>query len=336
MISIIEYVWMDGSSKMRNKTKVMHDKLVSGIEDVPLWNYDGSSTGQAVTENSEVILAPIKLYNDPFRKGSNTFIVLCESWRPGFSEPVVGCNRHKAAVTLEQAKEKEPWFGYEIEFYLFDLKTHKPVGFPASGAPPVQGQFYCSVGSQNAFGRDVIEEQMMMCLNAGILVTGYNLEVAVGQLEYQVFGHGIDAPDDCWMSRYILDRVCEKHGLYAEFTPKPFSGDVNGSGLHTNFSTTGTREEGGMKVIEGMMEKLAIKHKEHLAAYGEGNELRLTGSHETSSMKTFSYGTSNRAASVRIPTETAAQGKGYFEDRRPASTGDYWVIAQKIVETTCL
>jgi len=92
---------------------------------------------------------------------------------------------------------------------------------------------------------------------------------------------------------------------------------------------------GGMKYIEDMMEKLGKKHVLHLSYYGEGNEKRLTGHHETSSMHTFSFGTGNRAASVRIPTSTAnANGKGYVEDRRPASNCDPYIVTAMIADTT--
>lgn len=94
---------------------------------------------------------------------------------------------------------------------------------------------------------------------------------------------------------------------------------------------------GGMKYIEDMMAKLAPKHKLHLTVYGEGNEKRLTGHHETSSMHTFSYGIGNRAASVRIPTSTAsANGKGYIEDRRPASNIDPYIVGAIIADSTLL
>lgn len=96
------------------------------------------------------------------------------------------------------------------------------------------------------------------------------------------------------------------------------------------------REEGGIKVIIEAVEKLAKKHKEHIAVYGEGNDERLTGLHETSSIEDFSYGVGNRGASIRIPTSVDREGKGYFEDRRPASNIDPYKVTQKIVETTIL
>ncbi len=67
--------------------------------------------------------------------------------------------------------------------------------------------------------------------------------------------------------------------------------------------------------------------------YGD-NSQRLTGKHETSSKDEFSFGIGNRAASVRIPTSTAASKKGYIEDRRPASDIDPYVVSALIADST--
>merc|ERR1719197_1455212 len=92
-----------------------------------------------------------------------------------------------------------------------------------------------------------------------------------------------------------------------------------------------------MKYIDDMMAKFAAKHSLHIQLYGAGNDKRLTGEHETSSCDTFSYGTGNRAASFRIPTSTMHDnGKGYIEDRRPASNIDPYVVSAIIFNTGVL
>ena len=70
--------------------------------------------------------------------------------------------------------------------------------------------------------------------------------------------------------------------------------------------------------------------------YGEGNEQRMTGAHETANYSTFTHGIANRGASVRIGNETYNNKKGYFEDRRPSSNCDPYIVSSKIFETTCL
>jgi glutamine synthetase len=95
------------------------------------------------------------------------------------------------------------------------------------------------------------------------------------------------------------------------------------------------REIGGMDYIEGLLKRMAPKHQLHISLYGN-NDKRLTGHHETSNKEVFSYGIGNRACSVRIPTSTAAEKKGYIEDRRPASNMDPYVVGAAIIDTTLL
>ena len=156
-----------------------------------------------------------------------------------------------------------------------------------------------------------------------------------GQWEYKVGPClGIAAADQVWISRYLLGRVAEDFNVTVSFEPKLFK-DWNGAGCHTNYSTKTMREIGGMDYIEGLLKKMAPKHQFHIALYGN-NEKRLTGHHETSNKEVFSYGAGNRACSVRIPTSTAAEKKGYIEDRRPASDMDPYVVCGAIIDTTLL
>ena len=224
----------------------------------------------------------------------------------------------------------------EQEFTLFNLDMKTPLGWPEGGQPiRPQGPYYCSVGAENSFGRAVTDAAYKAMLYAGIDISGTNGEVMPGQQEYQVGPCvGIDAGDQLMMSRYILARVCEDFQVYCTLHPKPITeGEWNGAGMHTNVSTKEMREPGGIEAIKKAIYKLGAKHAEHVAIYGEGNELRLSGKFETASIDEFSFGIANRGASVRIGRDTEKEGCGYFEDRRPASNCDPYLVSGKIMET---
>lgn len=340
-----EYVWIDADGGYRSKTKVIHGKESVTLEDLPSWNYDGSSTGQAPGDDSEVIIKPCAIYHDPFR-GAPHILVLTDTYEPAGMTPIPTNTRAPAAEIFAGTEDQVPWFGIEQEYTLF--KDGAPLGWPKSAAasgfgptitigyPAPQGPYYCSAGADVAFGRDLVEEHLDVILKAGINCSGINAEVMPGQWEYQVGPCvGISAGDQLSMSRYLLNRVAEKYGVVVSYDPKPIPGDWNGAGCHTNFSTKPMREDPTAfeKIIKPMMKKLEAKHAEHIAAYGEGNEKRLTGAHETASIEKFSWGVADRGCSVRVGQETMKKGYGYFEDRRPASNMDPYVVTSMIYKT---
>ncbi|KAK4956925.1 hypothetical protein LTR28_005815 [Elasticomyces elasticus] len=329
---IAEYVWIDGSNGVRSKCKTLKGKPDS-IKDLPEWNFDGSSTGQAPGDNSDVYLRPVAMYPDPFRLGDN-ILVMCETWMSD-GKPNSFNFRHEAALLMEAHAGQGFWFGLEQEYTLLDYSGW-PYGWPKNGFPAPQGPYYCGVGTGKVFCRDIVEAHYKACLYANIAISGTNAEVMPAQWEYQVGPcEGIELGDQLWMSRFLLHRVAEEFGAKVTFAPKPIPGDWNGAGLHTNVSTTEMREDGGIKAIEKAMEKLSTRHKEHMEVYGEGNTARMTGAHETASYDKFTWGIANRGASVRVNRACAEEGKGYFEDRRPASNGDPYQITGIIVETLC-
>jgi len=328
----LEYIWIGGSGNdLRCKTRTWAKSTPpSDVSELPIWNFDGSSTGQAPGHDSEVLLKPVFMCPDPFR-GSPNMLVLCECYAPDMTA-IPTNTRANAKLTFDKKTDEEPWFGLEQEYTLFHTDKKTPLGWPKGGYPGPQ-----AVGADNAFGRPVVEAHYRACLYAGLKIAGMNGEVLPGQWEYQIGPcTGIESGDHCWVARYIMTRVCEDFGVVVSFDPKPIAGDWNGSGCHSNYSTKVMREEGGYTQIIEAIEKLGKKHAEHIAAYGEGNERRLTGKHETASMHKFSYGVANRGASIRIPRDTEREKKGYFEDRRPASNCDPYVVTSKIFDTTCL
>ena len=123
---LAEYIWLDCNQKLRSKTKVLSEK--TSLSDLPIWNYDGSSTGQATGENSEVLLKPVKIYPDPFRKDEHIF-VLCECLNPD-STPHKTNTRHPAVEIFKNPKVnlEEPWYGIEQEYVLLNSQTNTPLG----------------------------------------------------------------------------------------------------------------------------------------------------------------------------------------------------------------
>jgi len=327
-----EYVWIDGSGGLRCKTTTV-TKKVEDIGSLRIWDFDGSSTGQAPGHDSDVYLRPAAIFRDPFRGGDN-ILVLAETYNSD-GTPNRTNYRHHAKKVMDAVKEQEPWFGLEQEYTLFD-SDDKPYGWPKGGFPGPQGPYYCGVGTGRVFARDLIEAHYRACLYAGINISGINAEVMPSQWEFQVGPcEGISMGDHLWMARFLLVRVAEEWGVKVSFHPKPLqSGDWNGAGCHSNYSTKAMREKGGIKAIEDAIEKLSKKHMDHIAVYGEDNELRLTGKHETGHIGTFSYGVADRGASIRIPRHVAAQGYGYLEDRRPASNIDPYRVTGILCETT--
>jgi len=282
-----------------------------------------------------VLLKPAAIFDDPFRGGEN-ILVLCECMTPKM-EAIPTNTREGAKAIFDQKLEEKPWFGIEQEYTLFEKDGRTPLGWPKGGYPGPQGPYYCGAGTDSAFGRSVMEAHYEACLYAGIQIAGTNAEVMPGQWEYQVGPCvGIDGGDHLWMSRYIMIRVCEAQQVNVTFDPKPIPGDWNGAGCHTNYSTETMRNAGGYAEIIKAIEKLGEKHMEHISVYGTGNERRLTGAHETAPIDKFSYGVANRGASVRIPRSAEADQCGYFEDRRPASNMDPYVVTSKLFKTTCL
>ena len=340
-----EYIWIGGNNELRCKTKTL-TKSPSSPEDLPVWNFDGSSTEQAPGTDSEVLLVPCAIYRDPFRPNGPNILVLCDCYKPdpdapkGVGEAIPSNTRLPCKAIMDKVKGKEAWFGIEQEYTLFEPDGVTPYGWPPGGYPGAQGPFYCSIGTENAYGRPIVEAHYRACMYAGINISGINGEVMPGQWEYQVGPcTGIDSPDQLIVSRYLLIRVCEQFGVIVSFDPKPIEGDWNGAGCHTNVSTKAMREDGGWDVIVKAMERLGAdgKQEEHIKAYdisgGEDNKRRLTGAHETAPITKFSYGVANRGCSVRIPRMTEKEKNGYFEDRRPASNMDPYVVTGKIMET---
>jgi glutamine synthetase len=323
-----EYIWIDGTeptAKLRSKTKIVED----GAE-LPIWGFDGSSTNQAPGSNSDCVLQPVCVVPDPIRGGDNK-LVLCEVLLTDMT-PHPTNTRALCAATADKFKDQEPWFGIEQEYTFF--KDGRPHGFPLGGYPAPQGGYYCGVGADEIFGRPVVEAHMDACITAGLKISGINAEVMPGQWEFQIGPAGpVEAGDHLWLARWLLYRIAEDFDIAATLDPKPVKGDWNGAGAHTNFSTNAMRES--YDPVIKACEALGTRVEEHVKNYGAEIEHRLTGMHETAPWNEFSYGVSNRGASVRIPWQVEIDKKGYIEDRRPNANCDPYTVTRLIVDTCC-
>lgn len=331
--TMVEYVWIGGTGMdIRSKSKT-YTKPIKSLDDIDDWNFDGSSTYLAPTDNSEVILKPVAMYTDPFRGDPNK-IVLCATYFIDGTPTVTNFRYHAEKILSQKESENEPMFGVEQEYVMKNCVGTTggiPLGFPVGGYPEPQGPYYCTVGAKYAHGREIMEAHYRVCLAAGLSIYGTNSEVMPGQWEFQIGTcKGIQTADELWIARYLLLRVGEYFKVDIDFSPKPVHGNWNGSGCHTNYSDNKTRNDTKMENILEQISKLEKTHTRLIKLYGEENSERLTGKHETSSMEKFTSGVAHRGASVRIPLNTEYNGKGYYEDRRPASNMDPYVVCASI------
>jgi glutamine synthetase len=338
---LVDYIWLGGNNEIRTKARTIElsaSVVVPKLEHIPKWNYDGSSTGQAPSEgDTEVTLVPVYIkygpvvVNKPFR---NVIIAVCATYYAD-DKPLPNNHYEFANQVFSQHAEEEPWFGLEQEYFIMDKHTRQPIGMYDHINTP-QGQFYCGVGALNCYGRQIVTQHYMECLNYGIKISGVNQEVAVGQWEFQIGPVvGIDIGHQMLIARFLLETTAERYDCYICYDPKPYP-DWNGSGCHINFSTKTMREYGGYSAILSSMNKLADNHLKHIAVYGDDNDKRLTGKHETSGINKFTWGVGTRNTSVRVGNETYKNGCGYFEDRRPAANIDPYVTTAMIFKTCVL
>ena len=325
----LEYIWLDSDYEFRTKTKVFPYKYdtMPVLEDIPIWNFDGSSTGQAPSDGiTEVILKPVCLTQNPFI-GENSYLVLCQTMN-SYNEPIETNKCYEAMKLLKSpdVENLEIWFGVELEFFFESIEGKDYMG--------PQGKYYCGLGQVDYNERKIMETLVKYCQKANIPISGFNQEVAPHQWEYQIGPiNATWAPHGVYLSRYILDRISEMFDKRTIWHPKPYSGDYNGSGCHVNMSSQLTRDDEGLTHIYKVLKVIEADHTNFIENYtGKNNNLRLTGAHETSDPFKFTYSEGGRGSSIRIPTQVMSDGYGYFEDRRPGSSINYYETLAKYAE----
>ena len=327
-----EYIWLDGTEPtpaLRSKTKILHDE----ISTPPIWSFDGSSTNQATGDKSDCVLHPVFQCHDPIRGGRN-ILVMCEVMLASTGRPHPSNTRAACARAEKKFAQQEMWFGLEQEYTMLRLDG-SPLGFPPGGGQPApQGPYYCGVGANRIMGRDIVEQHTQACIDAGLSLSGTNPEVMPGQWEFQIGPLGpTSVGDQMHIARWLLHRIAEDFDVVISFDAKPVKGDWNGAGCHTNFSNVAMRER--YSAVIDACDAIGANYMELVKNYGDGIEDRLTGKHETAPWNKFSYGVSDRGASMRIPWQVEKDGKGYAEDRRPNANMDPYTVARMITEVVC-
>lgn len=301
---LAEYIWTDREGRIRSKTKTL-----ALTEEPPEWAFDGSCTGQAPLDRSDVTLSPVYICRDPLRDLHDR-LVLCATYDANGVPLSAFDAEHKSARDCDHL---EAWFGFEQEYYLVD----------AEGSPGDKGG-YCLPDLENM--RDfVYEEHLRACLVARLDLAGANAEASPGQFEFQIGPvAGILGAHQLLVARYLLQCIATRNGLTVDFRPKPFP-EQAGSGCHVNFSVAQSRQQGGLGWLTRMCQTLEAHHAADARLGGPGNLERLTECAETSSSARFTVGVADRTASVRIPGAVHEARAGYLEDRRPGASVDPYV-----------
>ncbi|RYR40450.1 hypothetical protein Ahy_A09g046204 [Arachis hypogaea] len=199
-------------------------------------------------------------------------------------------------------------YGIEQEYTLLQTNVKWPLGWPTGGYIGPQSPYYCGAGADKSFERDISDAHYKACLYAGINISGTNGKVMPGQWEYQVGPSvGIEAGDHIWCSRGLLNKLALLSLLIQNqlrVTRMVLVATPN--------STKRMREDGGFEMIKKVILNLSLRHVDYISAYGEGNERRLTGKHETASIDTFSWGVANRGCLIRVGRDTEKNGKDKF------------------------
>jgi glutamine synthetase len=336
----LEYIWTDGNGNMRSKVRystiIQSPNEVITIDKIPDWSFDGSSTNQSETSDSDLTISPVRLFPNPMEsRQMPTWYVLCEVLNQD-GTPHESNYRKKLWETLEKNKSHNIWIAIEQEYVVVDSNTGKPFGWKDydESTPPPQGDYYCGVGSDKQKGRMVAEHHANLCIQSGLAFEGFHPEVMLSQWEYQIgIGTPLDMADQLLFSRFLLQRVTERTPfLSVSFDSKVEEGDWNGSGAHINFSTKYMREESTIEYLNIICSSLAEFHSEAIESYGNDNHKRLTGKHETSSIDKFTWGENDRSASIRIP-HSSSDGNSYLEDRRPSSSMNPYEALSYLVST---
>ncbi|KAL5006627.1 hypothetical protein ScPMuIL_015433 [Solemya velum] len=337
---LVEYVYVDHSrTDIHWKTRTLDFEPMSA-QACPVWDTLMYNNFEGKEPRVEVLIVPVSLYRDPFRRGKNK-LVFCQIYEK-MDKPAFINTRHTCEKVLDKISEDEPWFGLEQEYFILG-SDQRPAGWKTEKSfRPKDYHSLCGLTRTAGLERELVDVHYQACLFAGLKIGGINREDAPGQWEYQIGPClGISAGDEVWVSRYLLLRVGEMFGVEISFFPKPVEDALPAAGVHINCSTRRMREEGGYKYIVEAVEKLAktpqdVVLKMYDPHNGKDNEKRLKGNYFVPESSHFSWGVGDRLASIRIPILVAERKRGYFEDRRPSSNCDPFCAIEVLVRASML
>lgn len=336
-MAFAEYIWPNGRTAthgLSSKTRVVN---ISGdapeVERFPDWSFDGYRTGQAERSAPDCVLKPVCVVRDPLRAGEH-YLVLCEVFNPDGVKHPSNVRGDLRAILARGAETHEAWIGFEQEYRL--MRDSRSLGQPEDSGNT--GPCYCAVGADRTFGRELAEAHARLCETAGLMLYGLNAEALPGQWQFQIGYRDredddpslLNAADHLVLARYLLQRLAERAGLVVSFDERAAEGGGHGARLHTTFSTSATRAEGGIDAIHDAIKRLAEQHEQHMAAY-RGNLSERPP--EAGADLEFKAGGCDRDASVRIPLGVEQTGSGYFEDRRPGAGADPYRVAARLAAT---
>lgn len=306
--TIVDYVWIGEDGDLKSKTKIFY-KIIERVDELPVFSYDSILSNSP--ESSEIFVYPKRLFRCPFRRPYGA-IVMCDTHNS--KNTLVDNHRHRAKKIFSTFADQKPYFGLT---QMFSIAT---IGIDDNQENKNElSDKYCSVGAQNVIGRDISEDHLEACMYAGINVSGTNVGKHLGEWEFHLHpSEGLDAADQLWIARYILEKTAEKYHTQIIYDAHP---DAK---CYVSFSTQSMREEGGLNVIMSTIEKLKIKHREHLKYYGC----------DTSKFDEFNCAIGNRKASIRVPTNTYKNKRGCLEDRRPPANMNPYLVMTKLLESS--
>jgi glutamine synthetase len=316
---IAEYIWMDKKNNFRSKSRTLDIRNQSDIEidNLPKWNYNGVLCGQS--ENN-VILTPVAVFMCPFR-GQNSILVLCETYKEN-GEPMSNNYRQNAVKIFNDNKEIEPMFELEQDYFIINPNNNKPLGFPISGYPEPEGDYFCSIGTLNNFGRKIADLHYKLCLVAGVNIYSISANVAPGQWKFQIGQcNGIEAGDHMMIARYILDRIGELNNVCIDYSEKPVQGNWNHSKCCVNYSTRhmrrGLGDKRGIDFITDAIKKLKKNNDDYVNILNYNTDTNMD-------MNNF----------ITIPNEVNVKECGYFEDKRPPANINPYLLTSTILSLT--